>query len=74
MSEPTPAPRALRLAGDRPDDVRRAVQILQQGGIGGLPTETVYGLAADAFQPRAVARDRRARGRHHRNTHRGAAA
>ena len=56
MSEPTPAPRALRLAGDRPDDVRRAVQILQQGGIGGLPTETVYGLAADAFQPRAVAR------------------
>jgi len=56
MPEPTLAPRALLLDGNRPDDVRRAVQILQQGGIGGLPTETVYGLAADAFQPRAVAR------------------
>ncbi len=56
MPEPTLAPRALLLDGNRPDDVRRAVQILQQGGIGGLPTETVYGLAADAFQPQAVAR------------------
>ena len=56
MSDPTPAPRALLLDGNSPDDVRRAVQILQQGGIGGLPTETVYGLAADAFQPQAVAR------------------
>ena len=32
------------------------VKILRGGGIVGLPTETVYGLAADAFQPLAVAR------------------
>jgi L-threonylcarbamoyladenylate synthase len=56
MPQLTSAPRALLLDGNRPDDVRQAVRILQQGGIGGLPTETVYGLAADAFQPRAVAR------------------
>lgn len=56
MSDPTLVPRALLLDGNSPADVRRAVQILQQGGLGGLPTETVYGLAADAFQPQAVAR------------------
>jgi len=56
MPEPNPALRALQLDGNRPEDVRQAVRSLQQGGIGGLPTETVYGLAADAFQPRAVAR------------------
>ncbi|HBH52224.1 MAG TPA: threonylcarbamoyl-AMP synthase [Planctomycetaceae bacterium] len=47
---------SLRLDGRLPADVAQAVSLLQQGGIGGIPTETVYGLAADAFQPRAVAR------------------
>lgn len=50
---PTPA---MRLDGRHPADIAQAVTVLQQGGIGGIPTETVYGLAADAFQPRAVAR------------------
>lgn len=33
-----------------------AVALLAEGGIVALPTETVYGLAADAFNPEAVAR------------------
>lgn len=37
-------------------DVRKAASLLLQGGIGAIPTETVYGLAADATQLRAVAR------------------
>ncbi len=36
--------------------VQAAARCLQQGGLLGLPTETVYGLAADAGQPAAVAR------------------
>jgi L-threonylcarbamoyladenylate synthase len=34
----------------------RAVELLQKGEIVALPTETVYGLAADAFNPIAVAK------------------
>lgn len=37
-------------------DVDRAVERLRAGGLVALPTETVYGLAADARQPDAVAR------------------
>lgn len=37
-------------------DVGRAVELLRAGGLVALPTETVYGLAADAEQPDAVAR------------------
>ena len=37
-------------------DIDRAVEILRNGGLVGLPTETVYGLAADASQKEAVAR------------------
>ena len=33
-----------------------AVTLLHAGGIVGLPTETVYGLAADALNPIAVAK------------------
>lgn len=36
--------------------VQRAAQIIKQGGIVAFPTETVYGLGADAFNPLAVAR------------------
>lgn len=36
--------------------VQRAAQLLRQGQVVGLPTETVYGLAADAFNQEAVAR------------------
>jgi L-threonylcarbamoyladenylate synthase len=37
-------------------DVARAAQALDAGGLVAIPTETVYGLAADARQPAAVAR------------------
>lgn len=36
--------------------IHRAAQIIQRGGIVAFPTETVYGLGADAFNPLAVAR------------------
>lgn len=37
-------------------DLDRAAAILRSGGLVALPTETVYGLAADALNPAAVAR------------------
>ena len=37
-------------------DIGRAVRILNDGGLIGLPTETVYGLAARADDRTAVAR------------------
>lgn len=40
-----------------------AAQLLAQGQVVALPTETVYGLAADAFNPAAVARIFKAKGR-----------
>src|SRR5262245_63892441 len=36
--------------------IAAAAQILRQGGIAALPTETVYGLAADATSEAAIAR------------------
>lgn len=36
--------------------MRRAAEIIRSGGIVAFPTETVYGLGADAFNPLAVAR------------------
>lgn len=36
-------------------DIKIAADILQKGGLVGLPTETVYGLAALCTQPKAVA-------------------
>lgn len=38
------------------DALREACALLQQGEVVALPTETVYGLAADAFNPTAVAK------------------
>lgn len=35
-------------------DVAHAAQLLKQGGVVAIPTETVYGLAADAFNEEAV--------------------
>jgi L-threonylcarbamoyladenylate synthase len=37
-------------------DVVRALEIVRNGGLVGLPTETVYGLAADASQKTAIAK------------------
>ena len=53
--------------GPAPSSVAEAVQVLRAGGLVGLPTETVYGLAVRAFDERAVARVFSTKGRppHH---------
>jgi L-threonylcarbamoyladenylate synthase len=38
------------------DDLARAVDLLRRGELVGIPTETVYGLGADAANPDAVAK------------------
>jgi L-threonylcarbamoyladenylate synthase len=44
-------------------EIARAVEILRAGGLVAFPTETVYGLGADASNPQAVARIFEAKGR-----------
>lgn len=44
-------------------DIRTAAEILKSGGLVAIPTETVYGLAADAFNGEAVKNIFRAKGR-----------
>jgi len=57
------APMATRLL--RADDaaIGEAVRCLTSGGLAAFPTETVYGLGADATDGRAVARLYAAKGR-----------
>jgi len=45
------------------EDIRRAVELLRRGELVALPTETVYGLGADALNPAAVAKIFAAKGR-----------
>lgn len=47
--------------------IAEAVRILRAGGLVAFPTETVYGLGADAANPLAVARVFEAKGRPHFN-------
>jgi len=44
-------------------DIQQAAQILESGGLVAFPTETVYGLGADAENPAAVAKIYQAKGR-----------
>jgi len=37
-------------------DIQKAISILESGGLVAIPTETVYGLAANALNPEAVAK------------------
>ncbi|HTX72817.1 MAG TPA: L-threonylcarbamoyladenylate synthase [Rectinemataceae bacterium] len=46
----------MELLAATEDNLRRAGACIAEGGLVALPTETVYGLGADAFNPRAVAR------------------
>ena len=55
-------PTAVIIATDA-DGIAAAVAALAAGGIVALPTETVYGLAADACRPDAVAKIFAAKGR-----------
>ncbi len=51
------------LLGDSEADLNRAAELIKNGGIVGIPTETVYGLGADASNPDAVKRIFEAKGR-----------
>ena len=51
------------LDGQSPQSIAAAAQALQRGELLGLPTETVYGLAADAGNDAAVAKIFEAKGR-----------
>ena len=48
---------------DAPADLRRAAELLRAGELVAIPTETVYGLAADALNGRAVRKIFEAKGR-----------
>ena len=51
------------LLNDNQNDIEKAGKILNGGGLVAIPTETVYGLAANALDGRAVASIFRAKGR-----------
>lgn len=52
-----------RILNLTPEHLERAAHTLRNGGLIGMPTETVYGLAADASNADAVARIYEAKGR-----------
>ena len=45
------------------EDIKKAAGLLKNGGVVAIPTETVYGLAADAFNGDAVKKIFEAKGR-----------
>lgn len=53
----------LLLHASRAEDLETAGSILRKGGLVGIPTETVYGLAANALDEQAVRRIFAAKGR-----------
>lgn len=53
----------IDVTAPEPDRIARAVQVLRGGGLVAFPTETVYGLGADALNAAAVARIFVAKGR-----------
>ena len=57
------APRPMILKGQLSTSITAAANALQRGELLGLPTETVYGLAADACNDAAVAKIFAAKGR-----------
>ncbi|MBQ1489490.1 MAG: threonylcarbamoyl-AMP synthase [Eubacterium sp.] len=52
-----------RLLRETSEDITEAAQIIREGGLVAFPTETVYGLGADALNADAVARIYEAKGR-----------
>lgn len=46
----------MNLLKANPENIRKAAEIIRQGGLVSFPTETVYGLGADALNPIAVSR------------------
>lgn len=58
-------PLVFGLSGDtpNPDALAQAAKILRGGGLVAFPTETVYGLGADATNPQAIERLNQVKGR-----------
>lgn len=56
---------SIRVDPERPDPatIARAAAVLRDGGLVAFPTETVYGLGANALDPSAIARIYAAKGR-----------
>lgn len=46
----------MAIVAATPENLERAAAVLRDGGVVAFPTETVYGLGANAFDARAVAR------------------
>lgn len=61
----TTGPRVLSVSGDAPDPaaILEAAAVVRRGGLVAFPTETVYGLAADATNPKAIERLSHVKGR-----------
>ena len=55
------------ISGDRQIGINKAADILKHGGIVAIPTETVYGLAASAFDDEAIKKVFIAKGRPQNN-------
>ena len=55
--------KTLHLSASEPGSAEIAAEILKNGGIVAVPTETVYGLAASALDPNAVKKIFEAKGR-----------
>ena len=52
-----------KLLRDTTEDIALAAKIINDGGIVAMPTETVYGLAANALDGNAVSKIFKAKGR-----------
>jgi L-threonylcarbamoyladenylate synthase len=55
--------KTLMLDAKKPGAIEKAAQIIRDGGLVGMPTETVYGLAANALDGKAVSKIFAAKGR-----------
>jgi len=53
----------ISAANPEPELIARAVAVIRAGGLVGMPTETVYGLAANALDPACIAKIYAAKGR-----------
>jgi len=51
------------IVASSPETIARAAAIIRAGGLVGMPTETVYGLAGNALDPASIARIYAAKGR-----------
>lgn len=51
------------LSTESEEDLDYAAELIKSGELVGIPTETVYGLAADALNPKAVKKIYEAKGR-----------